>query len=473
MRVDLPLRPLLRRAVLVGGFGLALAPAGRLPAETNPKKVSKAAPEVRNGQVLRPEMFGFADSPTHTTAMLRAALDAAIGTGRPIELSGRYVVNGPLTTDQTRSRAALDLRLDGDVTIEVAPDSPSIEYFLIVASAFGDSHSITGGSLTIRCNRRVQRALSLVSNSGGTVMRGRVSIQAPVRIYDVHAPLGSNGVAYAITIYGPYSEVWVEGLEVNGVSRHSALSRTGDCKGLLIGEALGTVTVSRPTIRNVVNAIQDADGVFVKAPLVNGSPVGPLARILDGVFEDCQGRSIKTQVSHTEVIRPIFRRQSVVSIRESCDIDTQYGSLEVRDWRAEYRKRNARSPLGRNHRPFFIQARYPDTPRRSHIGAGDLVTEASMPNLVYVNVGPESPDHSIVVEDARIRLLRSIPGGVFRDGLFGYAASEVARNRSRFEVDVRGVGGPPGMRVCDCDPATANIRPNVQLRVDGTRVIPG
>lgn len=418
-------------------------------------------------------MFGRTDTVAQTTAALRAAFDMAIASGRPIELTGRYRVNGPITRNTSQPRAALDLRLNGDVTIEVVPDAQPIEYFLIAASVGGDSHAITGGSLTIQCNQRVQRAISLVSNSGGTVMRGRVSIQAPVRIYDVHAPLGSNGVAYAMTIYGPYSEVWVEGLEVNGVSRHPALSRTGDCKGLLIGEALGTVTVSRPTIRNVVNAIQDADGVFVKAPLVNGAPVGPLARIIDGVFEDCQGRSIKTQVSHTEVIRPTFRRQAVTSIRESCDIDTQYGSLDVSEWRAEYRTRNGVSPLGHNHRPFFIQARHRDTPRRSRIGAGELVTEVSMPNLVYVIVAPDSPDHSVLVVGSQIITPRSIPGGVFRDGLLGYPASEVARTRSRFEVEVRAVSGPRGMRVCDCDPATANTRPNVRIRIAAPRVISG
>lgn len=465
--------PLVRRVVLLAGLGLVIPPSRRtVPAEPDLHTVSCSDLTTRDVAILRPEMFGCADSAAQTTAMLRAAFDAAISSGQPIELTGRYLVNGPLTANQTRPRAALDLRLNGDVTIEVAPDSPPIEYFIIAASAAGDNHSITGGSLTIRCNRRVQRAVSLASNSGGTIRRGRVSVLAPVRIHDVHAPLGSNGVAYAMTIVGPYSEVWVEGLEVNGVTRHPLLSGSGDCKGLLIAQALGPVTVSRPTIRNVLNALQDADGVFVKAPLTNGSPVGPLARIIDGLFEDCQGRSIKTQVSHTEVIRPTFRRRSVVSIRESCDIDTQYGSLDVTAWRAEYRTRNGISPLGRSHRPFFIQTLYADTPRSSRIGAGELVTEVSMRNLVYVNVGPASPDQSILIEDTRIRPSRSIAGGVFRDGLLGYAASGVAASRSRFDVDMRGVSGPRGMKVCDCDPAAPATRRNVRLRIAAPLVVP-
>lgn len=463
---------LLRRAVLVGGFGLAFASSGRNH-RTGQSGQSVPCPRTssQNGGILRPEMFGCASSPAQTTEMLRAAFDTAISTGRPIELTGRYRVDGPLTSNLTRPRAALDLRLAGDVTIEVVPEAAPIEYLLIAASAAGDSHSITGGSLSIFCSRRVQRALSLVSNSGGTTRGGRVRIEAPVRIHDVHAPLGSSGVAYAMTIYGPFAQVWVDGLEVNSVTRHPALSRTGDCKGLIIGEALGPVTVVRPKIRSVLNALQDADGMFVKAPLVNGSPAGPLARIIDGVFEDCQGRSIKTQVSHTEVVRPVFRRRAVVSIRESCDIDTQYGSLDVVDWRAEYRLRDGISPLGRNHRPFFIQARYPDTPRRSRIGAGDLATEASMPNLVYVNVGLASPDHSILVENTRVRPLRHLPGGVFRDGLLGYSAAEVARTRRRFDVEIRAVSGPAGMRVCDCDPTTANAQPNVRIQISPPALI--
>jgi hypothetical protein len=464
----------LRRSLIAGAVGLAAIPAATKAYSARSVPRARRTPRgFETATVLRPEMFGSTESVADTTAALRAAFDVAIASGRPIELLGRYLVNGPITANTSQPRAALDLRLDGDVLIEVVPESQPIEYLLIAASAAGDSHSITGGSLTIRCNRRVQRAVSLVSNSGGTVRRGRVSIEAPVRIHDVHAPLHSNGIAYAMTIIGPYSEVLVQRLDVNGVSRHPLLSRNGDCKGLLIAEALGPVTVSRPTIRNILDAVQDADGLFVKAPLINDSPVGPLARIIDGVFEDCQGRSIKTQVSHTEVIRPVFRRRSVVSIPESCDIDTQYGSLDVIDWRAEYRRRGGVSPLGRNHRPFFIQTLYADSPRHSRIGTGELVTEVSMLNLVYVNVGPASPDQSVLVENTTITPSRSIPGGVFRDGLLGYAASGVARTRHRFEIDIRTVSGPRGMKVCSCDSAVARTRPNIQLRIAPPLVIPG
>lgn len=408
-------------------------------------------------------MFGGMRTPPETTSTLRACLDAAIGSGRPVELSGGYVVDGAITSNTSYPRASLDLRLDGDVSIEVVADAEPIEYFLVAVSDTSSSHRISGGSLTLLCNDRVQRALAIASNSGGTTAGGRVEILAPVRIRNVHAPLGSNGIAYAANVSGPFEEVTINGLDIEGVSRHPLLSLQGDCKGLRVDRALGPVTIIDTRIRDVRNAIQDADGVFVMSQLIDGSPAGPLVRIVGGHFEDCQGRSIKTQVAHTEVRAAVFRRAGVTSIRESCEIDAQYGSLDVNGWRAEYARRNGGSPLGRNHCPIVVQALHGPTRRRSRITAGELVSAVDMICLVFLNVGPDSPDHDVLIQNIQIEPSDRLGAKVFKDALIAYRPEGVAAAGSTLSIAVRDVQGPEGLRLCDTRPPPGAAASRVRL----------
>lgn len=394
-----------------------------------------------------PAAVGSLATTTLTTATLLRAFDYAIANKRPIELTGAYTVNGPITTNQTVADGALDLRFAGDVTLNVDASSTHMQYLLGAFSTAATTYLIgqTGGTLTINCNDKVARPVALVSNSGGATIAGECHVRG-LRINDVKTIAATGIIAEALTITGPYAVTHVDDYVVDGVSRHADLDGTGDCKGLRFAGSKAPVYVSRSIFRNILNATQDADGLYINGLNDTGDedsePDCPLISIADCQFEDCQGRGIKTQVQHTEISRCQFRRQGVVSIEQGVEIDAQHGSLSVESWDIEYRLNGSTSPLGASFRPFVIQAFYDGLPKASRIGKGRLVTEAAMPNLLVLRQASSgsgtslAPDHDVVIDGVVIEGGGSFATTVFSRSLVEFAADQIKRMTKKLTLRV-------------------------------------
>jgi hypothetical protein len=405
--------------------------------------VAQALQTYLRGFPVRPQNYGLFTSATVTTATLKRAFDYAIANKLPIELKGNYTVNGPIATASTLADCALDLRFNGDVRIVVDSGSTPFDYLLSAFSTAATVHNIgqTGGTLEIYCNDKVARAVTLVSDDGGTTMAGACLVRG-VRLFDVKAVAATGTAAYGLTIEGPYAITRVDDFRVDGVSRHADLDATGDCKGLRIFGALGPITISNSSFSNVLNATQDADGAYVSGITDAGSPVVPLVRFQNCEFEDCQGRSIKTQVRHTDVDGVVFKRQMVVVNSDGMEVDSQYGSMRVENWTANYRKNGSTAPFSTSFRPFFIQALYNDAPKYSRIGPGELSTDAAMGGLAFVKAGANSPNHEVIIDGAVIRAAGALSTTALTRGLVEFSASEVKASSSKLTLRVLNTTSP-------------------------------
>lgn len=372
---------------------------------------------------------------------LLAAVDYAIAAGRKLVIKGgTYNVDKPISAASSYASVALHLFLDGDVVINYT-GATSHEYFLCAISNALNPHSITGGSLTINGNNKIQRGVSLSSNSGGTVAGAYVLVTANVRVINMYAPSGSNGVAYAMDIAGPFSRVLVADFSADKAERHSSLDATGDCKGLRITQVLGPVLVARLDIRRILNPLQDADGIAVFGGLTGTTPKGPLLTVLDSYFEDCQGRSIKTQLAHTIVLNTRFVRKAYKSITNGHDVDAQYGSLYMENWYCEYRNflvgDVVTSPVGDAFIPFMIQALYNDAPKHSYIGRGTLLSDAVITCMVFCKVGANSARHDLVVDGAVVQGINGYTGGVLNRCLVEFDILNIKATTKPVSITVR------------------------------------
>ncbi len=413
--------------------------------------VAQALQTYLRGFPVRPQNYGLFTSATVTTATLKRAFDYAIANKLPIELKGNYTVDGPIATASTLADCALDLRFNGDVRIIVDSGSTPFDYLLSAFSTAATVYCIgqTGGTLEIYCNDKVARAVTLVSNSGGTTPSGGCFVRG-LRINDVKTIASTGLGAYALDVSGPYAAYSFDDILVDGVSREAALDATGDCKGLRVSQARVPVKVTNSAFRRVLNSLQDADGVFVTGPLESSLPVAPLATFENCEFEDCQGRSVKTQTRHTEVYGCRFIHQQVVMIVQGHDVDAQYGSVDIDNMTLKYRLSVAPATPGVSpfsaasavHRPIMVQELYNDGPKRTNIKNVRCTTEVTFEGLAYALSGANSPNREFTVDDVVIQPVGALTTTALTRGLVEFSASEVKASSTRLTLSVRNTVAP-------------------------------
>ncbi len=370
--------------------------------------------------VTRPEMFGPMTTTTETTAAMKAAVHFMALTKRPLVLRGSYDVNGEIAPNITMANAAYNLRFEGDVTITYDASAAATEYFLGVFSTAATKNYIgqTGGSLTIVANSKIQRALSLGCASGSSAIAGECHVRG-VRVTNVYGPAGSNGVAYAIDISGPFARYSLDDLATDGATRDASLDATGDCKGLRVSQARVAVEVTNSSFLNVQNALQDADGAAIFGPLGGGGvPVGPLARFVNCTFTGNRGRSCKTQTRRTEAINCVFDRGGVGTISGGLEIDAQCGELYVENCRI-----NIDVAVGASYSVFASQLTNPDTARFTTIRDVEVRTTVDFPRFFLTVLGANSPSSTVLIDNVRVL------------GVDGLVTTALSRSFVEFQAD--------------------------------------
>jgi len=389
---------------------------------------------ARISNTVTPANFGsLTGTATVNTATLLAFHDYCIANRiRGYVPRGTYAVNGPISTPSTVASGVLNVFYD-DVTIEVDAGSTAFEFLLSVFSTALNSHRVWG-RLTLNCSDKVQRGLVISSNSGGTALGATCTIEG-VEVNDVYAPSGSNGVAYGAQVLGPFEQYGIRDLSFNRASRHTSLDATGDCKGIRIGGLCTDIVLERIVAKNILNAVQDADGIAVFGGLDGSSlPRGKRATLIDCVTEDCQGRGIKTQCAETVVVRPKFIRQAVVSIPNGHDVDSQYGSMIVDQPYFRYQKNGGTSPLGTSFIPLASQHLYPDDEKVTRVIGGELHTEVAVRNVLYAFLDSDSPTSVFSVDGMKV-IPEALATTAISRGLIEFDASiiEAMANKVHFE----------------------------------------
>jgi hypothetical protein len=334
---------------------------------------------------------------TDDTAALLDAFTTALATGRLIVFpSGTYKVSGPITTGGTGSapytyNTNLNIHCIGDVSIVVDSSATPFQRLITVYATVPISSTKTGGALTINLNNKCACALYVrhdAASSAGTVFWGPIQV---LNTFDTLATSVMETVPFAIS--GRFINVRVDNPIVTGVDRTDA---AGFCKGISINEVDGPVLINNPVVSNVLctGASADADGIAVFGRTISGTynTRGGSVEIVNPVIADCQGRSIKTQITKSTIIGATINRKLVQAFI-TADIDHQVGGHHVIDGATfNYLKNGATPPFTAGFYPVSFQQRCIDAPGQMVLRNSLVKTESTIPYVVYITVGSTSVD---------------------------------------------------------------------------------
>jgi len=306
------------------------------------------------------------------TASLKKCWDYATANKRTILLTGDYTVSGACASVINLASGALDIVCEGDVTITYDPSAAGIITPLFSFATNGPhTASITGGSLTIDLNNKAPIGLDLnnsVLNLG--VRGGDCLFDSVVEVKNAFASSASDGASHGVRTTGPYKFMRFVSPRATDITRDASFLSSGLCQGYKISGVMGDVWLIDPQATRVTcpqslpgNLGQDADGFAVFGRPVGGDfsvsdkRFGRLF-VLGGTFTDCQGRSLKLQISNAEISRPKFVRNALgwKTINFGKEVDAQFcENVIVRDPELDY----AADVLSDNFVPFTAQMGLP------------------------------------------------------------------------------------------------------------------
>lgn len=349
------------------------------------------------------------DGTTDDTAALLAAFTAAMSANKTVVFpAGTYKVTGPITTGGTSTASAsgsgsLNIHCLGPVTINVNASSTHFQRLITLYTATANSSSITGARLTFNLNNKCACAIYLRHNAtdSGTVKWGPITVNDS---FDVLASrvMETTGVA----IYGQYTYVQLDGTIIDGVDRTDS---AGVCKGISISDIVGNVVLNSPIVKNVLctGFTTDADGIAVfAAQRVAGAThvyeERPGKLEINGPhIEDCQGRSIKTQISRSVIRQPYFKHQMVVAFGTS-EVDYQIGGHHVLENPTfHYLLNGVTAPVPAAWIPVGIQVRCEDMPNHFEVLGGVLMSEAQFNYFSFITYGNTTDDPTVHSDDPR------------------------------------------------------------------------
>jgi hypothetical protein len=400
---------------------------------------------AQDGGVVDPRQFGaVGDGLVDDSFALAAALDYAIGRRISLVLRGRYRISRPLQAyGPPRAGGALHLVCEGVVSIEVDPQAAPFGDVLYFHTEAVCDCSIRGGSLTIDGAHRAGRGLTVRHNgeAGGSV---RITSPLVLRNFNERAEreVREN---HALAVIGDFQQVEIHGSRVESVRRTNMGG--GASKGISVSGFSGTVLIRDAWVQDVrVPGIgsYDADGIAVfsrRAGALYAARSGR-AIVQACTFVDCQGRSLKSQCSDTDVIDPIVRRSQAVSIAHSVEFDFQMGNGRVVNPTYDYRRNGGCSPLGVSHSCIAFQQNLGDQPMRSQALGGVLHTEVPVPRYVALIHRPVSRSSETVVDQLQVSSGDGLDGSAFSRAVIELGVDHVAAMGQLVRVRAVGIVGP-------------------------------
>jgi hypothetical protein len=237
-----------------------------------------------------------------------------------------HVPDGTFLVDYISKAANAGLKIFGHGTIKA---TGSNRVNMIRLTAVRGRVEIDG--LTFDASDTVARGLEIQNTSSTSSTLGSVYIGPKTRIINAKNNAPDTNTAIGLYVYGGFSDVTFEG-EINTVD---STSTTGAASvGLLASWSAAatddwirsTVITSNARIRNVRNdntSLADADGIQCLAPT---DKVAAFSVNAGALFENCKGRSIKSQVVGNSIISPVILRDAYDGLSE---INLQYAGGKV------------------------------------------------------------------------------------------------------------------------------------------------
>jgi hypothetical protein len=331
--------------------------------------------------------FGAFTNATVTTATLLAAFTAAMADGRPVELSGSYTINGPITPVIAVDGAELRIILKDDVTITVDAGATAFNRVFYAESTTVKSHSVSGpGSLTLDCNNKAAVGFWLRHTAAST--GGEVLFNAPVTVRNLTAATTITNAA-GIIVLGRYERIIMRSPTVEDVTR---VDVSGECSGITCSGFDGEVEMYSPVVRRVYYGPGSADADCIKC---FGRQSGATdtrrqgsVRIYSPIMEDGQVRLYKDQCGDTVIYNPWGRRRAVdgtagtFANTNSVDFDFQCGSgLVLNPCLEYYKSATGVTPLGSSHSVFAFQHTLSDAEMYGRAQNISVLSDVTIPRI--------------------------------------------------------------------------------------------
>lgn len=392
--------------------------------------------------------FGLFTNATVTTATLLAANTAAMADGRPVELSGAYTINGPITPVIAVDGAELNIILRDDVTITVDPASTAFNRVFYAESTTVKSHTIGGpGTLTIDCNDKAAAGIWLRHTAATT--GGSVIINAPVHVKNVFAATGISN-ATGILVAGRYERIVMRSPTVEDVSRFDGGG--AESSGITCTGFDGEVEMYSPVVRRVdYGSLGTGDADCIKcfgrqSGTTNNRREGSV-RIYSPVLEDGQVRLYKDQCGDTIVYSPWGRRRGVdgtagsFAASSSADFDFQFGGGLVLDAHVEYYKSATNvTPLGASHSVFAFQQLVDNSEMYAAARNTTIISDVAIPRLALLTEGGSASTTEVV--GVNMIPVNGFTATMVTRGTVEFDASQVGAKTAVTTLAVENVKGP-------------------------------
>jgi menaquinone-dependent protoporphyrinogen IX oxidase len=407
-----------------------------------------------NERNLKPDMFGLFTSETVTTATLMAATTFMLKTGRQLELSGDYAVNGPITPIDGTNGGKLNLRLNGRVTITVGAAAATFHRFIYTESTTKKSHMIHGpGTLTIDLAEKAAAGIWLRHTEAAT--GGKIFIDAPVHVKNVKSPAGGPAASGVITL-GRFERIVMRSTTVEDVTRTDA---AGESAGISISDFDGDVELYSPVVRRIYcgpSSTNDADCIkcFGLQPGYDQSRRKGSVRIYSPIMEDSQVRLYKDQCGNTIIYGAWGRRTAVDGVAgsfgaaNSVDFDFQFGNGILLDARIEYVKSaSGGSPLGSSHSVIAFQQKLDDSEMHGLSKNLTILTDVLIPRIVAFTTNVAAAACTTELDGMTIIPTRGLVTGCTERSYIEFDAAVVGAKPTPTNFIVRNVRGPSALPV--------------------------
>ncbi len=387
------------------------------------------------------------DGVTDDTVSLKAAFDYAVPLAKTVLFpSGTYKITGPIQPYATRTSGSIHIFADGLVQIVVDASSTAFTDVLYLETTNFNSCSITGGIFEINGNNKAGRGITFRHNDASG---GDVNITAEVKIKNIKEnDASATRENQAISVYGDYGKINIENIYIENIQRTNAAGAT---KGLAVSQFGGYCSIENVFVKDVLlPSVTDADAdgiaVFGKSGASTYNKRGGVAYVSNCVFEDCQGRALKSQISEITVMRPRVKRRAYVGMANSVDFDFQTGghALLVEPL-YEYFENGGVSPLGSSHSCVAFQQLTDDTENVAKSIGGTIVTQVQIPRYalgVYVSTAKES---YLEVSNLTVMPVDGFTSAAFDRAIIEFDGGDIESKTEKSEFVARNIRGPLGV----------------------------
>lgn len=251
-----------------------------------------------------------------STTAIGTWLDKLIATG-----ATGYVPDGEFLCDYVTKTANNGIRIRGPGTIKATGDVRTN-----IIRLTGVHGKVDIDEITLDCNNLTSRGIEVLNNNSTPSTLGSINFGSGLTVKNVLNPAGQTRAVFGIYVQGGFSEIKADctiaecdsqptsGAEAYGLVVTWSGSADDDwCRRLVLGPNFHVKDV-----KNSNTVLENADGVQFFAPT---DKVATLVVVPGATFENCKGRSLKSQVYNNCVNGPVAIRTKYDGLTE---FDFQY-----------------------------------------------------------------------------------------------------------------------------------------------------